>query len=78
MDLQLWNCKIRVNSARNAANRDHRRKGADAMADTLNYKCPNCSAGLTFESKSQKMKCEYCGSTYLWMNWIRSQSRRKK
>lgn len=34
------------------------------MADTLNYKCPNCSAGLTFESKSQKMKCEYCGSTY--------------
>mgnify|MGYP002618822466 CR=1 FL=1 len=34
------------------------------MADTLNYKCPNCSAGLTFDSKSQKMKCEYCGSTY--------------
>lgn len=34
------------------------------MADTLNYKCPNCSAGLTFDSKSQKMKCEYCGRTY--------------
>ena len=32
--------------------------------DTLNYKCPNCSAGLTFDSKEQKMKCEFCGSTY--------------
>ena len=34
------------------------------MSDTLNYKCPNCSAGLAFDSKSQKMKCEYCGKTY--------------
>ena len=32
--------------------------------DTLNYKCPNCSAGLAFDSKSQKMKCEYCGNEY--------------
>ena len=32
--------------------------------DTLNYKCPNCSAGLKFDSKSQKMKCEYCGTEY--------------
>ena len=32
--------------------------------DTVNYKCPNCSAGLAFDSKSQKMKCEYCGNTY--------------
>lgn len=32
--------------------------------DTINYKCPNCSAGLAFDSKSQKMKCEYCGNTY--------------
>ena len=34
------------------------------MADTLNYKCPNCSAGLAFDSKSQKMKCDYCGKEY--------------
>ena len=32
--------------------------------DTVNYKCPNCSAGLAFDSKSQKMKCEYCGNAY--------------
>lgn len=32
--------------------------------DTVNYKCPNCSAGLTFDSGSQKMKCEYCGTEY--------------
>ena len=32
--------------------------------DTVNYKCPNCSDGLAFDSKSQKMKCEYCGNTY--------------
>ena len=37
--------------------------GGDRV-DTLNYKCPNCSAGLTFDSKEQKMKCEFCGSTY--------------
>lgn len=36
------------------------------MADqnVLNYKCPNCSAGLTFDSKTQKMTCQYCGSSY--------------
>lgn len=32
--------------------------------ETLNYKCPNCLAGLVFDSKTQKMKCEYCGSSY--------------
>lgn len=32
--------------------------------DVLNYKCPNCSAALVFDSKTQKMKCEYCGNTY--------------
>lgn len=26
----------------------------------LNYKCPNCTAALVFDSKTQKMKCEYC------------------
>ncbi|MDO4340124.1 MAG: hypothetical protein Q4C91_18870 [Eubacteriales bacterium] len=32
--------------------------------DVLNYKCPNCTAGLVFDSKTQKMSCEYCGSTF--------------
>lgn len=30
----------------------------------LNYKCPNCSAGLTFDGKTQKMVCEFCGSSF--------------
>lgn len=34
------------------------------MADILNYKCPNCSAPLTFDSKTQKMTCDFCGSSY--------------
>ena len=34
------------------------------MEDVLNYKCPNCSAGLKFDSKKQKMTCEYCGKSY--------------
>lgn len=32
--------------------------------DVVNYQCPNCSAGLTFDSKTQKMVCEFCGSTF--------------
>lgn len=32
--------------------------------NVLDYKCPNCSAGLKFDSKTQKMACEYCGKTY--------------
>lgn len=32
--------------------------------EVLNYKCPNCSAGLKFDSNTQKMACEYCGSSY--------------
>jgi len=27
-------------------------------------KCPNCSAELKFSAKSQKVTCEYCGSTF--------------
>ena len=27
-------------------------------------KCPNCSAELKFSAKAQKVKCEYCGSTF--------------
>lgn len=32
--------------------------------DVVNYKCPNCTAGLTFDSKTQKMVCEFCESTF--------------
>lgn len=32
--------------------------------EVLNYQCPNCSAGLTFDSRTQKMVCEYCGSSF--------------
>ena len=39
--------------------------------DTVNYKCPNCSAGLAFDSKSQKME------THIhWKNWNSLQSSR--
>lgn len=30
----------------------------------VNYQCPNCTAGLTFDSKTQKMVCEFCGSSF--------------
>lgn len=30
----------------------------------VNYQCPNCTAGLAFDSKTQKMSCEFCGSTF--------------
>ena len=30
----------------------------------LEYKCPCCDAGLTFESNAQKMSCEYCGNSF--------------
>ena len=33
--------------------------------DMLNYKCPNCTAALVFDSKTQKMKCEYCDGEFL-------------
>lgn len=34
------------------------------MADILNYKCPNCTAALTFDPKTQRLVCDYCGSSY--------------
>ena len=34
------------------------------MADTLEYKCPNCNGGLLFDNKLQKMKCPYCDSEF--------------
>ena len=35
------------------------------MADPItNYKCPACSGPLHYGSKSGKMECDYCGSTF--------------
>lgn len=39
------------------------RKGMQKMS-VINYQCPNCSAGLSFDSKTQKMVCEYCDSSF--------------
>ena len=32
------------------------------MTDTFEYKCPACGGTVEFDSKSQKMKCIYCGT----------------
>lgn len=32
------------------------------LADINEFKCPACGGTLVFDSKSQKMKCEYCGT----------------
>ena len=34
------------------------------MADTLNYKCPNCGGELKFDSDKQKMFCVFCDSEF--------------
>jgi len=34
------------------------------MADTLQYRCPNCGGTLIFDSKIQKMFCKYCDNEY--------------
>ena len=31
---------------------------------TISIKCPNCGGELIFDPKSQKYKCEYCGSDF--------------
>ena len=31
---------------------------------TVSMKCPNCGGELIFDPKSQKYKCEYCGSGF--------------
>ncbi len=31
---------------------------------TISIKCPNCGGELVFDPKSQKYKCEYCGSDF--------------
>lgn len=30
----------------------------------MSYKCPNCGAGLTFDPKTQQLRCEYCLSEF--------------
>ncbi len=32
------------------------------MAETIEYKCPNCSGAIAFDSSIQKMRCPYCDS----------------
>ena len=35
------------------------------MADTsVSYKCPNCSAPLSFLPGNDKVTCEYCGTEF--------------
>ncbi|MDD6488647.1 MAG: hypothetical protein PUG48_02380 [Clostridia bacterium] len=34
------------------------------MAAVQQYKCRNCGGSVIFDSQSQKMKCEYCGSEF--------------
>jgi len=31
---------------------------------TFSYKCPNCSAPLTYRPELEKLKCDYCGSDF--------------
>ena len=32
--------------------------------ESLAYKCPNCSADLKFNAKTQTFTCEYCSSSF--------------
>ena len=32
--------------------------------NTVQYKCPNCGAELTFDPEHQNFSCEFCDSTY--------------
>lgn len=34
------------------------------MSDLLEYKCPNCSGAIEFDSSKQKMKCPYCDAEF--------------
>ena len=37
---------------------------SDEHLDTKQYKCPNCGGTSVFSPKDQKLKCEYCGTTF--------------
>ena len=32
--------------------------------NTVQYKCPNCGAELTFDPEHQNFNCEYCDTSY--------------
>lgn len=34
------------------------------MAESTNYQCPSCTAPLHFSAKTNKLECDYCGSSY--------------
>ena len=34
------------------------------MAETTNYQCPHCMGPLHFSSRSGKLECDYCGSSF--------------
>jgi len=34
------------------------------MADNLEHKCPSCGASLTFDIRTQKIRCTYCGCEF--------------
>ncbi|MBP5568902.1 MAG: hypothetical protein J6X54_06740 [Treponema sp.] len=34
------------------------------MAQVTNYQCPACTGPLHFSSKTKKLECDYCGSSY--------------
>ena len=34
------------------------------MSAVLDYKCPNCSGAIAFDSASQQMECPFCGASF--------------
>lgn len=34
------------------------------MANSTNYRCPSCTGPLHFSSSSNRLECDYCGSSY--------------
>jgi DNA-directed RNA polymerase subunit RPC12/RpoP len=34
------------------------------MTSPIEYKCPSCGGGITFDSSQQRMKCPYCGKLF--------------
>ena len=39
-------------------------KTEEPMDTIITYKCPACDAELKYSGASEKMTCEYCGSTF--------------
>ena len=34
------------------------------MSDTLSFKCPCCTAALSFSGATGELTCEYCGASF--------------